>query len=141
MAGTDDQLGRILGRGSATRRLADALLRSLGTTQITLRIADPSSGDTGSQLGLEPAHSEDIQISPALIRALPAAAGGERNFEVMLSASALKVIAGKYGVEDVVSWLRAAQGVLFHGQLLHIDSANADKYFGSDCLYRLTVTE
>lgn len=136
-----DQLGTIRGRDFASNRFADALLRSLGATQITLRINDPSSGDTGSQIGLEPAPAEDLQIYPAVVRALPPDAGGERRLEVVLSALALKPISKTYGVEDIVAWLRAAQGIVHYGQLMHVENVDAEQYFGSSCLYRLTVTE
>jgi hypothetical protein len=136
-----DQLGMIRGRDFAGNRFADALLRSLGATQITLRINDPSSGDTGSQIGLEPTPSEDLQIYPAMARALPPGTNGERRLEVVLSAVALKPIAKTYGVEDIVAWLRAAQGIVHYGQLMHIEEVGAEQYFGSDCLYRLTITE
>ncbi len=41
---------------SARGAVADALLRSWVASQITLRIADPSTGDTNSQLGLDASH-------------------------------------------------------------------------------------
>jgi hypothetical protein len=135
-----NQLGMIAGRGFAARRVADALLRSCGIAQVTLRIADPTTGDTVSQLGLEPPPSGDVQISPAVVTSLPPSPDGSRRMQVALSATAVEALAKKYQVTDVLTWLLTAQGVVQHDQLWHIDSVTVD-HFGSDCLYHLTATE
>jgi hypothetical protein len=135
-----DQLGMIAGRGCASRRFADALLRSCGIAQVSLRIADAATGDTSSQLGLEPPPSEDIQISPAVVTSLPPGPDGSRRVQVVLSATAVESLAKKYHITDVPTWLLTAQGVVQHDQLWHIDSVTVD-HFGSDCLYHLTATE
>jgi hypothetical protein len=135
-----NQLGIISGQGCASRRFADALLRSCGIAQVSLRIADPTRGDTGSQLGLEPPPSEDIQISPAVVTSLPPSPGGTRRMQVAMSATAVEALANKYQVTDVPTWLLTAQGVVQHDQLWHIDSVTVD-HFGTDCLYHLTATE
>lgn len=95
------------------RRAADAMVRALGGAQITLRIADASAGDTNSQLGLTPPTSEDVQISPALVRTIAPSANGSKRIEVTLSAKAVKPLADQYGVDDVPTWLLTAEGVLF----------------------------
>src|SRR5208337_2632942 len=90
---SQDQLGLIPGRECAATRLADGYLRLFGNTQVTLRLASPSSGDTGSQLGLEAPPSQDLQISPAVVKALEPSADGRRRIEVTLSITALLPIA------------------------------------------------
>jgi hypothetical protein len=123
------------------RRAADAMVRALGGAQITLRIADASAGDTNSQLGLTPPTSEDLQISPALVRTIAPAANGSRRIEVTLSAKAVKPFADQYGVDDVPTWLLTAEGVLFRGQLMHIDTVISDHLGGMDYLYHIVATE
>jgi len=129
------------GRGCAARRLADALLQSYGATQVTIRVPDPSTGDTGSQLGLEPPPSEDLQIAPCVVTSLPPSEDGSPRFEFMLSVTALAPIAKDHGVTDVATWLLTAEGVLHHDQLMHIDHVIVDRFFGSDCFYRIQATE
>ena len=141
MSNNDDQLGMIPGQACAARRFADALLRSGGDTQITVRISDPSTGDTSSQLGLEPPGAEDLQISPALVKAMSPTEDGRRRIEAVISATSLKTIAKNYGVEDIAAWLLVAQGVLYYGNLMRIDIVTVDRFFGLDCLYHLTATE
>jgi len=44
-------------------------------------------------------------------------------------------------VEDIATWLLTAQGVVQHGQLMHIETVIVDRFFGSDCFYRITASE
>ena len=55
--------------------------------------SDPASGDTNSQLGLEPPAQEELQISPVSVKSLPAGADGKRRIEVAISQAALQAIA------------------------------------------------
>jgi len=136
-----DQLGLIPGHACAARRLADALLRSMGNTQVTLRLANPSSGDTSSQLGLEAPAAQDVQVSPAAVKSLEPLEDGTRRIEVILSITALQPIAKVYQVEDIAAWLRTFEGVVWHGNLMRIAKVTVDKFLGADCLFHLTATE
>jgi hypothetical protein len=71
MPETDTSINMIPGRHQAARRGADAFLRALGGGQITLRIADPSTRDNNSQLGITPPTASDVQIAPAVVEVLP----------------------------------------------------------------------
>jgi hypothetical protein len=137
----DDQLGMTYGHGCAIARFADALLRSMGGTQVTLRLSDPASGDISSQLGLEAPTAADMQISPAAVRSIDPTEDGKRRIEVLLSASALRVVATIYGIEDVTAWLLSMQGVLHHGIVLRIAAVKVQEFHGKECLYQLTATE
>ncbi len=137
-----DQSEIIAGSNYAVRRFADALLRSGGDTEVIIRISSPSTGDTSSQLGLEPPTASDMLVSPALVKALKPTADGKRQIEAVISATALETIAKQYEVQDVATWLRReAQGVVYYDNLMRIDTITVDKVFGSDCLYHLTATE
>lgn len=136
-----NDLGIIPGRGCAGVRLAEALLRSLGATQVTLRLSDASTGDTSSQLGLEPPTAEDLPISPALLRPLTPANDGRRRVEVIIGAASLRAIAKTYGVQDIAAWLLGMQGVLLHDEVMRIATVTVDQFAGADCLYHLTATE
>jgi hypothetical protein len=141
MSDTELQLGVIRGQACACNRFADAMVRMLGGAQVTLRIADPSSGDNRSQLGLEPPPFEDLQIFPAVLTGLDPAADGSKRIQVTLPASAIDPFAKSHNVVDIASWLLSAQGVLHHDQLMRIDSVVADHALGSVCLYRITARE
>ena len=131
----------ITGHASAARRLGDALLRSFGNTQVTFRLADASTGDTSSQLGLEAPTSEDLQISPAVVKTLSPTANLKRRIEVVISATSLQPLAKSYGVEDIAAWLRTFEGVVRGDNLMHITAVTVDKFLGADCLFHITATE
>ncbi len=131
----------IPGEAQAARRFANALLRIGGRTQVTIRIANPSTGDTNSQLGLEPPTASDLQVSPALVQELAPTEDGKRRIEAVVSASALKTIAKDLGVEDIGAWLLLAEGIVYYGNLMRIDKVMVSKFKDADCLYHLTATE
>lgn len=131
----------IHGRTLGVRRTADAMARALGGTQVTLRFAGPSSGDTSSQLGLAPPVSQDLQIYPALVRTITPSPNGSRRIEVTLSAKAIQSIADDQGVSDIPTWLLTAEGIVFRSKLLRIDMVISDHLGGIDYLYRITATE
>lgn len=136
-----DQPGLIPGHACAAKRLADALLRSMGNTQITLRLANASSGDSSSQLGLEAPVAQDLQVSPAAVKSLEPAEDGTRRIEVIVSITALQAIAKVYQVEDIAAWLRTFEGVVWHGNLMRIAQVTVDRFLSADCLFHLTATE
>lgn len=138
---TNNELGMIHGSACAARRLGDALLRSFGHTQITLRLPDPASGDIKSQLGLEAPTAEDVQISPARVEELGAEGDGRRRIAVSISVTSLEPIAKVYGVEDIRRWLLGFEGVVEGEQLMRIVSVKVDKFLGADCLFHLIATE
>ncbi len=141
MPETDIPIHMIPGRHHAARRAAEAFLRALGAEQITLRIADPSAGDTNSQLGITPPTASDIQIAPAAVREVTPAADGTRCVEVMVGARGLQPVADSYGVTDIASWLLNSQGLVFRGQLLPIKSVTSSRFAGGEYLYLLVATE
>jgi len=136
-----NQLGMIPGHACAARRLGDALLRAFGNTQVTLRLANPSSGDTSSQLGLEAPASQDLQVSPAVVKSLTPMPDGKRRIEAVLSITSLQPIAKLYGVEDITAWLLSFEGIVWGADLMRIATVTVDKFLGADCLFHLTATE
>ncbi|HUK73911.1 MAG TPA: hypothetical protein VLV47_00385 [Candidatus Bathyarchaeia archaeon] len=136
-----DQLGLIPGHACAAKRLADALLRSFGNAQVTLRLANASTGDTSSQLGLEAPAAQDLPISPAAVKALEPMPDGKRQIEVILSITSLQPIAKLYQVEDITAWLRTLEGVVWGEDLMRVAKVTVDKFLGADCLFHLTATE
>jgi len=136
-----DQLGMIPGHACAARRLADGLLRCFGNAQVTLRLASPSSGDTGSQLGLETPASQDLQISPAAVKSLEPLPDGKRRIEILIGITSLLPMAKIYGVEDISAWLESFEGVIWGDDLMRIATVSVDKFFGANCLFHLIATE
>jgi hypothetical protein len=122
-------------------RCADSMLRGLGGTGILLRVAAASAGDTNSQLGLTPPACEDVPLSPAVVRALPATKDGRRQVKVMISSGAVKAAAEARGVTDAATWLLCAQGLVYRDKLMHIDTVMTDHFAGSEYLFHIFATE
>lgn len=123
------------------QRLAASTLRSLGATQVSLRIAEPSTGDTNSQLGLTTPTVEDVPLSPAVVLTVSAAHEPAVRYEVRFSCDSVQQVAKMYNVTDVADWLLTAVGLVNGDKVLHIDSVLVDQYAGADCLYRVFASE
>ena len=141
MPDTDTPIHFIPGRRQVTRRTADAMLRVLGGEQVTVRLADPSTGDTNSQLGITPPTASDVQIAPAVVQVAPPATDGIQRIQVLLSAKGIQAIAESYGVTNIPTWLLQSQGLVYRGQLLPIRSVVTNQFAGGEYLYLLTATE
>src|SRR5271167_2739465 len=141
MAESDTPINLIPDRRQALGRTADACLRAMGGGRITLRISDPSAGDTNSQLGITPPTAEDIQIAPAVVQSMPPAPDGTRRWQVMFSARGLRAAAEPYGVTDISSWLLTSQGVVYRGRLTPIKSVINNSFADGDYLYLVIATE
>jgi xanthine/CO dehydrogenase XdhC/CoxF family maturation factor len=133
--------GTIAGRELVAQRAADAMLRSLGATRITVRVSQPGVDSTGSQLGLACGGFEDVPLSPVVVRSTAMAANETVRVEVLVSANAAMAAATARGIEDVAPWLLEAHGVLYRNRLLHIDSVIVDHFAGSEYLYHILASE
>lgn len=141
MPDTDTPINLLPDRRQALARAADALLRTLGGVRVTLRISDPSAGDTNSQLGITTPTSEDVPISPAAVQSVKPAADGTRNWEILFSARGLRAAAEPYGVTDLASWLLTSQGVVYRGKLLSIKSVVSESFADGEYCYLAIATE
>ena len=132
---------QIDGRQHVAQRAADAMLRCLGPTQVSLRIAEPSSGDHSNQLGITTPTVEDVPLSPAVLRTVSAAQETKLRYEILLSVSSIQQALDRYQVTDAATWLLTAVAVVYGDKLLHVDSVMVDHYAGSEYLYRLFASE
>jgi hypothetical protein len=141
MAGTTSTAVLASGRAAAMTRCADGMLRSLGGTNVAVRVAAASAGDTKTQLGLTPPVCEDVPLSPAVVRELKPTSAGQRQIKVLLSSSVAKAAAEACGESDAAVWLLCSQGLLYRDALMHIDSVMTDHFAGSEYLYHILATE
>jgi xanthine/CO dehydrogenase XdhC/CoxF family maturation factor len=134
-------MGPIAGRELVAQRAAEAMLRSLGASRITVRVALPTIDSTGSQLGMTCGGSEDVSLYPVVVRSTAIVTNETVKIEVLISATAALAAATARGIEDVATWLLEAHGVLYHNKLLHIDSVIVDHFAGSEYLYHILASE
>jgi hypothetical protein len=132
---------QVAGQQFLAKRAANCVVRALGATQVSLRMAEPNSGGILGELGLETPTMEDVPLSPAVVRAVSAPHEPKVRFEIRLSNNSVEQAVSKYGVEDVAGWLLTAAALVYGDRLLHIDSVLVDQYAGADCLYRIFASE
>jgi hypothetical protein len=132
---------QIDGRQHFAQRAADSMLRTLGPTQVSLRIAEPGTGDIYNQLGIASPTVEDVPLSPAVVRTVSAPHEPKVRYEVLLSACSLQQAINMYQVTDVATWLLTAVGLVYGDAFLHVDTVTVDHYAGAEYLYRLVVSE
>jgi len=132
---------QIDGQQYRAQRMADSMMRTLGACEVSLRIAEPSSGDTNSQLGLTTPTVEDVPLSPALVRVASAPHEIKTRYEVQLSTASVQQAVSMYHVDDVGTWLLTALALIYGDKVLHIDSVLVDQSAGADYLYHILASE
>lgn len=129
------------GRQQLARRAAESMLRSLGPTQVSLRIAEPASGDTSSQIGLTTPTVADVPLAPAVVRNVSSGHEVRARYEIVLGNSSVQRAVTTYNITDVATWLLTALGLVYGEKLLHIDTVMVDHFAGSEYLYRVLASE
>ena len=127
----------------ALERMADALLRSVGGEQVTLRTPAPAiPNDPTEQMGLAQPRFQDYVLSPVTFRKLrprlgtkPQAAG----YELLVSASAVERLLGSLAYESASLLFGEACGVLVGEALLRVDSCTGVTLCGGVILYRILL--
>jgi len=129
--------------GSAVMRAAEAMLRSLGGTQVSVLLplsALPS--DSSVQLGLVDPGVEEVVFSPVVVRNLPTEnTGPRRRLEFLLGASAVAEAAVDRSIASGLELLEKALGVMYQGELLHIEGIVTERFGGTEYLYRVVGVE
>ena len=129
-------------RGLAAVRAAEALLRTLGGCTIYVRVPlnVVTTGDA-SQLGLKSPGTEDIELSPAVTRALRKTTDSQRRMEISLSVTSLSNAKDIDDANSAHQFFDAALGIVYADKLWRIESLQVDDFAGTPYLYRLTVSE
>jgi hypothetical protein len=129
--------------GTAVRRAADALLRTLGGDQIGLVLPMPTqTGSDSNQLGLTDPGVQQITISPVVVRTLPAPATGPRvRLEFLISASAIDDAVDAEAADNAEALFDLALGIQHQTDLFHIESVSTELFAGTAYLYRVVAVE
>ena len=119
------------------------MLRSLGGQEISILLPlSAMPGDASGQLGLSDPGVEQVTISPVIARSLPTAnSGPRRRVEFLVPASGVaRAIAG-HDFASAEQFVEATLGIVYEGELFHIEGFTAEYFAGAAYLYRVMGVE
>lgn len=127
--------------GVAAARAADAMLHTLGGSEITLLL--PASGlpaEPVAELGLVDPGVEQAPISPVIVRELETENNGpRRRIELVAGRSALAAQVSQHSVASAEALFEMALGVVYQGEIFHIEGFVAERFAGVAYLYRVVA--
>jgi hypothetical protein len=129
--------------GTALVRAANAMLQALGGDQVNLLFpATAMASDAAGQLGLVDPGVQEVIIAPVVARNLPTGnLGPARRIEFTLPASAIETQLPGLGVGSVDALFKVAMGLLYDGDLFHIETVVPENFAGTAYFYVVTAVE
>jgi hypothetical protein len=129
--------------GAALVRAANAMLQALGGDQVSLLLsATAMASDAAGQLGLVDPGVQEVIVTPVVARNLPTGnLGPARRIEFTLPASALEVQLPTLGMGSVEALFNVALGLMYDGDLFHIETVVPENFAGTAYFYVVTAVE
>jgi len=127
--------------GAAAARAADALLRTLGGTEVVLLFAAAAMpGDAVAGLGLVDPGVVQAPISPVIVRELTTEnSGPRRRIELLAGCSALAEQVSQRNVASAGVLFETALGLVYGGEVFHIEGYVVERLEGMPYLYRVAA--
>jgi len=125
--------------GSALVRAADAMLHSLGGEEISVLLPlQGMASDPAAQLGLVDPAVEEVRVSPVIARNLTTDnSGPRRRVEFLVPASGIAQALAAHDFADAQELMDAAMGILYQGELFHIEGFVTEFFGATAYLYRV----
>jgi hypothetical protein len=127
--------------GAAAARAADAMLRTMGSTQVTLLF--PAAGmpaEAIAQLGLVDPGVDQAAISPVIVVELTAETNGpRRRIELLVGQAAMAEQVSQRNVASAEVLFETALGLVYCGEVFHIQGLVIDRIGGVAYLYRVAA--
>jgi hypothetical protein len=138
----DGTMGPGMG-AAAVVRATDAMLRALGGTDASLVLPLLTMPDDPSaQLGLVDPGIQNVSLSPVVVRRLQTeSTGPRRRLEFLISASVMECQLSAQGAATAQQLLDGALGILYGGEIFHIEGMATDEFGGTPYLYRVVAVE
>jgi len=129
--------------GIAVTRAADAMLRALGGSTVSMLFpAAAMPNDPSTQLGLVDPGTEEVAFCPVVVRALTTAnTGPRRRLEFLLSATAVAETVSSRDAASAEALFNSALGMLYDGDLFHVEGVTTEYFAGTAYLYRVVAVE
>ncbi len=127
--------------GMAAARAADAMLRTLGGTEVILLFpAAGLPGDAVADLGLVDPGVVQALISPMIVRELTTETNGpRRRIEMLAGHAAMAEQVSQRNVATAEVLFETALGLIYRGDLFHIQGFVVERLAGVAYLYRVSA--
>lgn len=127
--------------GAAAARAADAMLRTLGGTEVTLLFpAAGMPGDAVAELGLVDPGVVQARIAPVIVRELSTDnSGPRRRIELLVGCSAVAEQVSQRNVASADVLFETALGLVYGGEIFHIQGFVVERLEGMAYLYRVAA--
>jgi hypothetical protein len=129
--------------GTALVRAANAMLLALGGDDVSLLLpATSTASDAAGQLGLVDPGVQQVVITPVVARNLQTGnLGPRRRIEFTLPGSAVEVQLPTLGMGSAEDLFNAALGLMYDGDLFHIEAVVTENFAGTAYFYVVTAVE
>ncbi len=129
--------------GAALVRAANAMLTALGGDQVSLLLpATAMASDAAGPLGLVDPGVQEVVIAPVVALNVPTGnLGPTRRIEFTLPASAIEVQLPTLGIGSADDLFDAALGLMYDGDLFHIEVVVTENFSGTAYFYVVTAVE
>jgi len=123
-------------RGLVLARAADAMLRSLGGGEITLRLAGVNSQPL-AEFGIAQVAAAEVVLSPAVVRR----SDGKGATEVLVSATAVDAAVEAQQWAGADQMFQCIVGLVLNERAWKLESVATDTFSGVTYLYRMRLVE
>jgi hypothetical protein len=129
--------------GTALVRAANAMLAALGGDQVSLLLpGTATASDSAGQLGLVDPGVQNVIIAPVVTNNLPTGnQGPTRRIEFTLPASAIDMQLPTLGMGSAENLFDAVLGLVYDGDIFHIESVVTENFAGTAYFYVVTAVE
>lgn len=127
--------------GAAAVRAADAMLQTLGGTEVILLFAAAGMPADGvAELGLVNPGVEQALIAPVIVRELTTEnSGPRRRIEMLAGQTAMAEQVSQRNVASAEVLFRTALGLVYRGEVFHIQGFVVERVGGVAYLYRVAA--
>jgi len=127
--------------GAAAARAADAMLRTMGGTEVILLFAGAGMpADAVAELGLVDPGVEQALIAPVIVRELTTENNGpRRRIELLAGYSAMAEQVSQRNVASAEVLFETALGLVYCGEVFHIQGFVVERLGGVAYLYRVAA--
>jgi hypothetical protein len=119
------------------------MLRALGGLQVSLVLPLTNMPDDASaQLGLVDPGIKEVPLSPVIVRNMQTeSTGPRRRLEFLISASVIEAELSGQAMGSAQQLFNEALGILYGGEMFHIEGMATEDFSGIPYLYRVVAVE